>query len=223
MKRALLFALSLVILSPEISHGQRLTPKTSFVLNLDYARFFYNDTTGYVEIYYAFYPRLVSYVMNDNKYSGYISLRTRIMNKATSQYLTNDRAVLPLTVLDTTDRALGNTFVTQMGYALPYGEYVLSVFARDSLDESRGDSVTLPLSIGSFTAGVHISDMELCSNIKNSDQKSDPFYKNSFETIPNPSLVFGSATNPVVFTYAEFYNLDKEATYLVKTRIVDAS
>jgi GWxTD domain-containing protein len=65
--------------------------------------------------------------------------------------------------------------------------------------------------------------MELCSSIKNSDEKSDSFYKNSFETIPNPSLVFGSATNPVVFTYAEFYNLDKEATYLVKTRIVDAS
>lgn len=223
MKRVLLFALGLFIVSTEISYGQRLTPKTSFVLNLDYARFLHNDTTGYVEIYYAFYPRLVTYTLSENKFLGYIRLRTRIMHKATNQYYVSDRAVLPLAVSDTSDRSLNDAFVTQAGYALPHGEYVLSVFAVDSLDQTRGDSLTLSLSLSSYATGVRISDIELCSSIKNSDQKGDPFYKNGLEVIPNPSLVFGATTHPVVFTYSELYNLDKEATYTTKARIVDVS
>jgi GWxTD domain-containing protein len=62
----------------------------------------------------------------------------------------------------------------------------------------------------------------LSSNIKASTNVSDPFYKSSYEVIPNPSLFFGSNISPVVFSYVEFYNLDTTKTYTIKTQIQDS-
>ena len=66
-----------------------------------------------------------------------------------------------------------------------------------------------------------ISDVELCSSVTESKDTNDVFYKNNFRVIPNPSLLFGSSTFPVVFTYSELYNLKKDFLYEESSRILD--
>ncbi len=40
--------------------GQVVHPKSSFIMNVDYAQFKYADSAAYLELYYNFYPRLVT-------------------------------------------------------------------------------------------------------------------------------------------------------------------
>jgi hypothetical protein len=100
------------------------------------------------------------------------------------------------------------------------GDYVLEVVVIDSLAPSRKDSLALPISVKAFAGSTICSDLELCSLIKASDQTNDPFYKNSLEVVPNPTLVFGVASHPVMFSYAELYNVAPQQTYTVKTQVV---
>lgn len=212
----------LLFLVAQISLGQRLTPVSSFVLNLDYAKFRNDDKSGYLEIYYGFYPRLVTYDVQKGKYVGAIMISSKLKDKATGELIVNDRSVLPVQITDTSGASFSSTFVSQAGYVVPFGEYTLQVVATDSLGGARKDSITLSLSVKGYTTTVTMSDVELCSMIKNSAQKSDPFFKNSLEVMPNPTLVFGVASHPIVYSYSEFYNLDPEQSYLVKTQVVGA-
>ncbi|MBI4428390.1 MAG: GWxTD domain-containing protein [Ignavibacteriales bacterium] len=210
----------LFVLLPLASVAQRIVPKASLVLNLDYASFRHTDQAGYLEIYYGFYPRLVSYELRDNRYSGTITLHVNLTKKEGGEALLNRSFALPISVKDTLDESFNYTFISQAGYSLAFGEYMLSVLAVDSLSPERRDSIRLPVSVTPFRATA-ISDLELCSNIKESDDKVDPFFKNSMIVVPNPTLVFGVTGSPVMFVYAEVYNVSKNSPYTLKSTITD--
>jgi len=198
-----------------------MVPKASLVLNLDYASFRHTDQAGYLEIYYGFYPRLISYEFRDGKYAGAVGLKVTLTKKTTDEKILDQSFSLPISVKDTLDESFGYTFVSQAGYSLPYGQYVLSVLAVDSLSAERKDSIRLLISVNPFLS-TSISDLELCSSIKESDDKTDPFFKNSMIVVPNPTLVFGVTASPVMFAYAEVYNVSKDTSYLLKTMITDS-
>ncbi len=116
------------------------------------------------------------------------------------------------------------SFVTQVGYEVPLGDYVFEVTARDSLDPSRGDSLTIPITIRRFATKPSMSDLELCSSVTESkEDKTNLFYKNGYLVVPNPSLVFGSDGNPVVLRYSELYDLDPHMTYQVRVKLIDGT
>jgi GWxTD domain-containing protein len=71
--------------------------------------------------------------------------------------------------------------------------------------------------------GLVASDLELCSTIRESSNKDDLFYKNSFEVVPNPTILFGTANHPVIFHYFELYDIDPNQEYILKTLILDGS
>ncbi|HIN61848.1 MAG TPA: hypothetical protein EYM89_03720, partial [Candidatus Marinimicrobia bacterium] len=54
--------------------AQDITPPESFRLNLDYAKFRYDNENAYLEIYYAFYPYLLTYRWLGEKYSTGVQL-----------------------------------------------------------------------------------------------------------------------------------------------------
>jgi GWxTD domain-containing protein len=196
------------------------TPSTKFVLNVDYARFKYDDKSFYLEIYYGFYPKLVTLRQTDGTFSGAVILKTTLSDAATNTVLRTEHALLPIQLSDTTTGAVGN-FLTQAGYALPFGEYRLTVTAVDSLDPTRGDSIEMPITLQTSAQLVTTSDLELCSEIKSSEDKGNAFYKNSLEVVPNASLLYGVTGNPVVFHYVELYNLDPAKKYAVRTQLID--
>jgi GWxTD domain-containing protein len=219
MKQVLgVLVLSFIVLS--VGLGQRIAPSGQFVLNLDYAKFRNNDSSGYLEVYYGYYPRLISYERRGERYEGALLTNTRIRDQRTNSYLINRRSAIPVHLSDTSQAGPRSTLVSQTGHALPFGDYMLEVVVVDSLAPSRKDSIALPISVKPYTGSVLASDLELCSLIKASDEKNDPFYKNSLEVVPNPTLVFGVASHPVLFSYVELYNVDPEQTYTIKSQVL---
>jgi GWxTD domain-containing protein len=213
---------SLALISATLT-GQTLQPKGAFILNLDYAKYKHNDSSSYLEVYFNFYPQLVTLAKAGNQYQGYIQVFTQVYSNADKRLVVSDRAAIPIVVSDTSGLSNNFSLVTQAGYSLPFGEYTLKVLAIDSLNTSRTDSLNLLLKMTPYATGVSMSDVELCSSIKTSDQKSDLFFKNSLEVVPSPSLVFGATAHPVLFRHMEFYNMDVNQTYEIQSRILDVS
>lgn len=211
----------LIVVSPALM-GQRVIPRSSFVLNFDYARFHNNEQSGYLELYYAFFPQLLTFELSNGRYNAAILLKTELRNVVSGEKAIDNNFVLPVSISDTADPAFQNTLITQTGFAVPFGEYVLKVTAYDSLDAVRIDTISQSVSIQSRPSGISMSDLELCSTIRQSDKRDDPFYKNAHEVVPNPTMVFGASNYPVVFTYLEAYNLIPQETYVVKTIVADA-
>ncbi len=222
MKRFFFLVILVVFLGTELI-PQNITPTAPFILDLDYARFRNDDQSGYLEIYYGFYPDLLTYQMSEGKYRAGVQLWTRMWNKKTQAMVINDRALLPIVVTDTSEASFRYPFITQAGYAIPLGDYTLEVVAADSLAPARRANSNLTISINAYPKGVGCSDLELCSTIKSSQLDDDPFFKNSLEVVPNPTLVFGITAHPVVFNYLELYNLKRGKKYTVKTLIIDSN
>ena len=197
-----------------------LIPKARLILNLDYAKFRNDDSSGFLEVYYGFYPGLVSYEAREGRFSGFLKVNTRIKDTKSDRYVVNRLSGVPVIIKDTTQGSMRSTFVSMLGIVLPFGEYTLEVVVVDSLAPRRRDSLYLPLSMKPYGTAVSISDLELCSNIKQSDLKNELFFKNSLEVMPNPTLVFGVASHPMMFNYSEMYNLDPLKSYTVKTQVL---
>ena len=219
MKRIIGFA---ILLSLGVSMGwaQKPAQKQNFVLNLDYSKFRNNDSSGYIEIYYGFYPSLISYGIRDGRRMGVLKVNTRIVDPKSGMFLVNILSTVLVPPPDSNQMPSRTVSISQAGHALPFGDYRLDVFVADSNSPARKDSISLPVSIKSYGSAASISDLELASSLRNSDQKNDLYYKNSLEVIPNPTLVFGAASHPMMFHYCEVYNLDTSQTYVIKTQIV---
>ncbi len=218
MKKIFFFLAFTAIAGGELM-AQQLTPRGPFVLNLDYARFRNDAQSGYLEIYYAFYPNLLHYNFSGNAYQSGIKVSARLADKATQAAVFEQKMLLPVTITDTSSAAYRFPLTTQTGHVVPFGEYTLTVTASDSLNPAQRDSLSLPLSIKAFSETTAISDLELCSRIQPSSDKAALFFKNSLEVVPNPALVFGVATHPMLFNYVELYNLNPATTYTLKSEI----
>lgn len=217
------FFLFAVLLMPCFGYGQQYRTQGNFTFNADFARFRYDSSSSYVEIYYGLYPRLLTYNKIDSLYKGMVVVRTAIRSKDSDSTVLNQQFLIPVTIVDTLFRNVNATFVTQTSYAVPFGEYVLDVSAHDSLRPSMRDSVSYLLSLHPYPDSAATSDLELCSDVGTTQHQSKMFEKNSLDVVPNPSLVFGVTSHPVSFYYLELYNLIPDSTYSIKERLLDGA
>lgn len=201
----------------------RITPTSSFVVNFDFARFRNDDSTKFLELYFACFPHLVTLERFGDQYRGSVEIQLELENKESGALVERSRSLIPISVSDTSGAAYRNTLVGQMGYVVPVGEYHLRITAIDTLAPSRRDTFSVEIPISEPLATLYSSDLELCTNIRQSTNTGDPFYKNAHEVVPNPTLLFGTANYPVVFHYLELYNLKSEETYTVKTILADGA
>jgi GWxTD domain-containing protein len=193
-----------------------------FVLNADYSRFWQNDSTMYVEISTAVYPSLTVLKQDSLGYHGKVDLTILIQDTSSGVFVHTDRFNIPMNLVDSTSLARTKSMVNNTTYALGCGSYKVSVFGIDVFNRLRRDSSLFLVDIIKRPDTVALSDIELCSSITESSDQKDIFYKNTYRVIPNPNCVYGSTTNPLVFTYMEFYNLKTGMTYAIKAQIVDS-
>jgi len=214
------FLLTLLLCASQTIFAQAPPLAQKFVMNFDYARFRSNADAGYIELYYSFYCGLVTYKANGENLQGGVALRTDLIDTATGKAIVHERVVVPVVLEDTTMTAWRvMPVLRQAGHLVPAGNYRLHVVAYDSLNPARRDSLTLPLEVKAFAGRPAISDIELCSIIQASTNPGKAYYKNAHEVVPYPSLVFG-ALAPVVYAYAELYELDTTAVYAVNYEII---
>jgi GWxTD domain-containing protein len=220
----LLLSLMCAAWQPQLTaQTEYIVPKTPLTLIFDCSRFRYTEKEGIFEVNYLIYPSSLTLEKKENFYKGGLELWTLIHPLKSDTPAIPYHAKVPVEISDTTLQSLRRGYVVKVSYGLPFGSYAFNVWARDLLAPSKGDSVSTSITLASFGDSTSISDIVLCTSIKESQKKSDPFYKNSYELAPNPSLLFGGVNAPVIFSYTEFYHLDTGRTYTLKYAIVDRS
>lgn len=219
--KAFIYCLLILTVVESSTYGQIVRSRGPFIINLDYARFRNDSSSTYLEVYSSFYSGSIALTPVDSGFKGVVMMTTVIRTKDTDDTLVLQRRRMPISVPDTSAISRRSVYIVQSGFALPNNEYVLEVFASDSLDSSKKDSIQLPIMLTRYAQGVTGSDIELCTNIGNATGKHTTFTKNSLEVVPNPSVVFGATTYPVLFRYTELYNLDTATTYVVTAQVLD--
>ena len=218
MSRILIFLSFICFVSISIQLSAQRQGNLS--LELDAANFRYDDENNFVELYYSFSRVPLTIAKQETGFTGSVLMRSTIQDvKASAEPITRLWRV-PLAFTDTTQ--LQNALVGRVGFVLSPGEYMVSLIAHDEVNASINDTARIHLKVSLFSRmQPSFSDLELSTSIRQIDPDSNNiFYKNTFEIIPNPSLVFGH-TSPVLMHYAELYQCDLPA-YSLKTEIINS-
>lgn len=191
------------ILLFQLSYSQ-----TKFTLSGDYARFHYNDSLGYLEIYYSFNRQHLNINIEGNHKFVKGFLTVRIKDQINQNYIINKEYKFEYLISDSSKDEIENSIVGNIGFVLPFGNYACTMVAWDYLDSSKIDSLQFIFNISQIqTNKLFISDIEFARSIKKTEDTSySPFIKNNYEVIPNPSALYGESSS-VVNYYSEIYNL----------------
>ncbi len=180
----------------------------------DYARFKYDSTNTYLEIYYSIgQGELIPYKIDNKFFLGAyldISIRDTLINN-----LLVNRRYKSVSEIDTSQMALYKTknLIGNLGYIIPPGKYLLKISTMDIADTTKITTYKEYISINKFPVNRYsISDIQLASRIiTDSKNKNSIFYKNTMEVFPNPHDIY-TQTMPVLFFYSELYNVNNRIT-----------
>lgn len=195
-----------------------------FRIDVDYARFFGDDTLVYVEFYYSVPEAHITYRVSEQGFVGGINVFARVRRGA--ELVAEKGWTVPHTVKDSGELAFGRNLVGLTHFALKPGEYDCDVYAYDFYEPGRTDTIHFPVKVSAFpTTRTALSDVQLCSSIRQID--ADPenmFYKNTLEVLPNVSALYGVSI-PTLYYYIEAYNLlsAPSETYQVRVLVLDAA
>ncbi len=216
MKMIKLLVLTTLLISNLFA--QKLSENTVYV---DFSRFRYNLDTVYLELYYG----ISNAALNQNNNLKEAEIKVSIKDTVNEKIIgfRNFRIVSDVSSDETNNRYLTGV----LGFKLKQGSYRIDFSVIDFFDTTNNYKVEFPLKISSIsTKSFALSDIQLCSNIiENSDNKDSYFYKNTYETYPNPSNIYGEQL-PILFYYIELYdllksNLVNNLKYIAK--VIDAN
>lgn len=177
----------------------------------DYARYNYDSTTVYFEIYYAFDQTDLTVVEKESNKIVEASLHLTLLDFDSAEIIFERTWNVPSVVSD------NPSLYGVLGLFIPKGNYNLKVEAFDKNNMVKKKEITEKLEINAFSYDkISVSDIELARNIIKEDaDKSSIFYKNTLEVIPNPELLY-SATEPNLFYYAEIYDVESDCNVPLK-------
>ncbi len=203
-----------------------LSAQPRFILSVDYSRFRGDSSHTYLEIYYSFSDQGLQFQKTPEGFKTSAIMTARVLNLKKDTVITQKRWRVPRVVTDTALAASGQGLVGVISLIIPKGEYYLSVQGQDEYRPENIDSLLFVLNSRPVENGkVTISDIELCSSIKEDAEKNNIFYKNTLEVVPNPSMIYGVGM-PLIFYYGEVYNLlsDMSMTnFYTRTSVFNAS
>ncbi len=198
MRRAISLFLLIIAFSGIINAQQELK------FEFDFARFNYDSTSVYLEFYYDLNPANMILTETANGKIIEAIVHIEMKNIETNEFVINKEWKIQNLI---TDEA-GNNLMGVVGFIIPVGKYSLSVSAFDSKNTLVKKTFNETVIVDKLKSNKYsISDIELASSIKKDDvDEKSIFYKNGLEVIPNPAMVY-SNNAPVLFYYAELYNL----------------
>jgi GWxTD domain-containing protein len=153
-------------------------------------------------------------------------MTARVLNLNKDTVITQKRWRVPRVVTDTALETSGLGLVGVINIIVPKGQYYLSIQGQDEYRPENVDSLLFVLNSSPVENGkVTISDIELCSSVKQDAEKANIFYKNTLEVVPNPSMLYGVGM-PLIFYYVEVYNLLSDtsmANFYTRISVFNAS
>ncbi|MFC2133283.1 GWxTD domain-containing protein [Bacteroidota bacterium] len=198
---------SLVLLLNTFCMGQ-----DNFGFEFDYARFNYDTSSVYMEFYYSFDQRSLSFTETQDGYLLEAILHLEMQNIDTGEDYINRDWKVPNVVTDTASSLIDKNLVGQIAFVIPKGNYKLLARGSDINNAQAQKEVNETIIVQPYsTDRLAISDVELATHIlrEGADQNSI-FYKNTLEVTPNPAMLY-SESSPILFYYTEIYNLGKQS------------
>lgn len=183
-----------------------LFPQSNFEFEFDYAQFGYDSASNYVEFYYSFNQSTLKVGAENSHTNQEALLKIFIKNIQTNDTLVYNQWQLKHDV--DTSVSSNQVLVGTLGFVFPKGDYKCEISGADIHDPAMFRQITEQIKIIPFLNGsLSISDIQLASKmVQGSDNTSSIFYKNTYEVIPNPNVLFGES-QPALFYYSELYNL----------------
>jgi GWxTD domain-containing protein len=207
--------------SPLYGAGQVVIPSEPFKVSVDYARFRGDAKSLYVELYYAFPQRSLTYRADSSVFDAGVDLTILIWRGDSLVYA--DRWIVPHQAADSMAATSRLELVAVSAVQLGEGKYTVAVTGKDVNEPARRDSVTREILIRMMdSTRVVLSDLELANSIKPSSGNS-PFSKNTLEVIPSVQRIFSN--DQACYYYAEMYNLQPSGgrgNLIVRTTVRDA-
>lgn len=178
--------------------------KISF--EFDYAQFAYDTLSNYIEFYYSFDQRTLSFINTDT--SDYLAgiLHIEISDSTKSDKVVDKQWLLSNEIKDSSE--LNRNLVGVLGFILNKGSYRIVVTATDANDSSSLRIITENVTVNPFIKQtISLSDIQLAGNIlPGSENTSSIFYKNTYEVTPLPAAFCGD-NQLMLFYYTEIYNI----------------
>ncbi|MBI9042823.1 GWxTD domain-containing protein [Lutibacter sp.] len=182
--------------------------QNDFDFEFDYARFNYDSSTVYLEIYYSFNQGSLTKIERDGQHLVEAELSVNLVNKLSGISELDKKWSVPNVVADPTADLSGQNLIGVIGFYVPGGEYELKIAGLDKNNLEAKKEIIENVEVIPFPQNsLAISDIELSTNIKKDG--TDPnsiFYKNTLEVVPNPEMLY-SENMPVLFYYTEIYNI----------------
>ncbi len=175
--------------------------------DFDYAQFFLNDSANYVEFYYQIEKDGLQTTQVNGRNVLSAIIKIELLNSNDSTRVISRKFEIN-SVVDTTTLKK-KLMLGQFPLVVPFGNYNLSFTLIDKNNNVNLKTLKDNLEIISFPKDKpSMSNIELGRNIFKSKNNKSIFYKNTYEVIPNPNRIY-SDNEPVIFYYAEIYNLKK--------------
>ncbi len=178
--------------------------------NFDYAVFQDENGKSILEIYYSVNQQSLIYIKTENNFEAAAKIDLSITEISKNEIMFSNVYKTPSVVTDTSNKKINQKIVGQVNYSLPAGNYKLQITGTDFNDSTKKDIYEKVILIGSREPDkIEISDIELSTLIRKSENNKSIFYKNTLEVIPNPSDLYGMNLREL-FYYLEIYGLIPE-------------
>ncbi len=184
--------------------------QSNFRFDWDYARFNYDDSSSYLEIYYSFYQPDFKIVSDDSSKFIQGAFRIILTQENNLDVLMNKEYQFKSIIIEDNSNQ-SKSLIGNLGFVIQPGKYLCTLIGRDINNNASIDSVKFSLQIfPKVKEKISISDIQLASSIVQSEQTNSVFYKNSYEVVPNPTFIYGQNC-PVLYFYTEIYNVMSNA------------
>lgn len=187
-----------------------LFAQEKFVFEFDYAKFNYDSTKTYLEIYYSIgQGNLKPFVHENNNFIG-AYLDVTIIDTTSKKLLVEKRYLSRTALTSENDSTYkGKNLLGNLGFILNNGTYLFIISATDIADSNSSIMYKEIVTIKEFSQERYsLSDIQLATRIISDSKNTESiFYKNTMEVFPNPHNIY-SEQMPVLFYYAELYNLN---------------
>ena len=183
--------------------------QSNFDFEFDYAQFGYDSTSNYVEFYYSFNQASLK-VSSENSHTNLEGLlKIFIQNEQSGDTIVFNQWLMKHEI-DTS--SLDNqVLVGTLGFVIPAGTFNCEITGSDIHDPEMFREIKEKITVSPNLSGtLSISDVQLASKmIQGSKNTNSVFYKNTYEVIPIPNVIFGKS-QPALFFYTEIYNLQSQ-------------
>ncbi len=180
-----------------------------------------NDGKTYEEIYLTFTMGQLTFVEKETKYLAIVQVLGEITNSS-GNFVDSLKVIRPFVLDSLSGRFRRQSLFQNFGVLLKPGNYWLDLAIKDYNSNQVGHR-KMPLRVPDFKrANLSISELQLAARVI-SDTTRTQFYKNKLQVIPNPLRLYGTHL-PVLYTYAEIYNLNPpDGRYAVSYAVLDSN